>query len=379
MDQAVGLEGRLAHQLDQVGEGLDDPERAGAVGAEATLEAAQHLALDQRHEGEGEQQDDEDRRRPRWRRSTRPRLVASGSTGAHGFAHLYARRQLGAVLRGDPDRTRHKRGVDARAQLDRGSVRAHDHLVAVCDRAPVGVLGRDLDLGGRALEGELGHVLDHGIGEERSVADQLERAAAGRRLGLRLGGRERPLPRRAAGSAERSPSEESATSPSAFAASSVKARRRGGHGTRDARPTPRKRTSPSSLARARRRPLPRRARYAEALAQLRQPGQLGADGRGAGAAQTLQAALEIAHRPLSLEVAGRRQHQVGPGGRVAGEKRQRHRRAGALAASSRTSGRSPPRRPRRLGGRSARAGVRRRSSAAAQASATPRGFGVAGR
>ena len=134
------------------------------------------------------------------------------------------------------------------------------------------VVARELDLAGRPLELQLGRPLDGGAGEERAVGDEAQALSAG-------GGRARLL-------ADRRP---------------LGARRqRGaladlaeGDAAEAARPRPRRRR-------------PRRAGEsvdAEALGELRDPGELVGHGREHGAALALQAALEVDRRPVALEVA----------------------------------------------------------------------------
>ena len=59
-----GPELLLAQQLDDVGQRLQQPERADAVGAVAALEAAEQLALDEQHERHQLQPDGEDHDAP---------------------------------------------------------------------------------------------------------------------------------------------------------------------------------------------------------------------------------------------------------------------------------------------------------------------------
>ena len=71
------------------------------------------------------------------------------------------------MLLGDPSDAFDELAVDARAELDRGPVRAQGDDVARRDPAPVGVPCGELDLALGPLELELGHTLDLGAGEER--------------------------------------------------------------------------------------------------------------------------------------------------------------------------------------------------------------------
>src|SRR4029079_6927556 len=63
VDRALGVERLLADQINQVGDRMQKPERPGAVGPVAELHPAQHLALDQRHVREGQQQQVDDQER----------------------------------------------------------------------------------------------------------------------------------------------------------------------------------------------------------------------------------------------------------------------------------------------------------------------------
>ena len=99
--------------------------------------------------------------------------------------------------------------VDARPELERGAVRADDDGIAGRDRPSGRVLGRELELGRRTLEGELADALDERAGEERSIAEEAELAeevpvCGPRRCnGLDLGSRCRRLVRRPCGEGSR--------------------------------------------------------------------------------------------------------------------------------------------------------------------------------
>src|SRR5919108_5272174 len=87
------------------------------------------------------------------------------------------RERTDMFLGGADDAGRHVR-VDDGAKLDGRAVGAHPNGVSVADRAQRGVVRRELELSLRTQELKLGHALDGGAGEERAVADELQRAAA---------------------------------------------------------------------------------------------------------------------------------------------------------------------------------------------------------
>ena len=138
-----------------------------------------------------------------------------------------------------------------------------------------------------------------GAGEERAVADELQRAEE-RALGLA----------RAAAAPPSSPRPERCTGPGRAA---VPARPRP--------PRPRRRRGAGELVEHDRRV--RRDVDAEAGRELREPGALVRAGRDHRAPLALQAALEVHRRAVALEVARRRQHEIGPADREALEHRDR--------------------------------------------------------
>ena len=71
--------------------------------------------------------------------------------------------------------------VDRGSELNRRAVRAHADRLAAPHAQTLGVFDGKLDLWRRPLELELRDALDGGAGEERPVAEQLERPAG--RLG----------------------------------------------------------------------------------------------------------------------------------------------------------------------------------------------------
>ena len=122
----------------------------------------------------------------------------------------------------------------------------------------------------------------------------------------------------------------------------------------------------------------RRELDAEALGELRDPGELVGARRDDGAALALQAALEVERRAVALEVARARKDEVGEAGGTTPRTSRSRSRASACSASARTPGSS--------GRLVARDDDEHRldvldspSSAQLQASATPRPFGVRGR
>ena len=122
----------------------------------------------------------------------------------------------------------------------------------------------------------------------------------------------------------------------------------------------------------------RRELDVEALGELREPGELVRHGRDHGAPQPLDAALEVDEGAVALEVARAGQDEVGPADGEALEHRDREHALGLLGEGAHGRvGRSlvagDDQEPDRL--RVLLVAVR----APAQASATPRPFGVAGR
>ena len=172
-DRGVGAEDLLADQLEDVGERLQQPDRADAVRPVAVLEAADQLALDHGQHRDDHEDDQEDHDRLD---DHDPGRLGEVDVGERDHArHLLGvasgcrcprasrSRRLGAVERvrvvGRPcprSGTR-RRGASARAARPapgRWSVRPHRDLVAVGEPEPLGVGGRELDplLGARKLQ-----------------------------------------------------------------------------------------------------------------------------------------------------------------------------------------------------------------------------------
>ncbi len=193
--------------------------------------------------------------------------------------------------------------VDACRQRDRAAVRADRDEVAGRDLAPPCVVGRELELGLRPLELELGDALDGGAGEERLVGDESDLAA------LRL-----LLRRRAGPELRRAPAL---------------------RGSRAAAPARRPRRT---RVRRRRAPRPRRRRRAAygatSTSNRAASCEIHSSSSGQGGStvrrEPLQPALEVDERAVALEVARARQDQVGPAGGEPAEHRDHDRRLGLL-------------------------------------------------
>ncbi len=182
-----------------------------------------------------------------------------------------------------------RRAADAGAQLDRGPVRADADGVAGRDAPALGVVRGELDLGGRALELELGRALDRRPGEERAVALQAQVAeqVLARRLGQRVGRRRRGGRRGHVGRSGR----QGRTLPDlAVGDAAVQLLGELGEDDRGVR----------------------RDRDAEALGELRDPRELVRGGRDRRAAQALDASFEVDVGAVALEVARAGQDEVGP-------------------------------------------------------------------
>ena len=185
VDRRGREEALLADQLDEVGDRLEEPERAGAVRAVAELHAPEHLALDPGHVGERAEQQVDDQER--LDRGDPPGLV-------HGFVTSTKPPSSPACSLGDPRDPGSQRRVDPGAQLAENGLVRDRHGLAVQDLARLGVLGRELDLGRRPLELQLGNPLDGRAREERAVTDEPQLSlAAG--LGHRVRQRPRAGPR----------------------------------------------------------------------------------------------------------------------------------------------------------------------------------------
>src|SRR5262249_11106380 len=150
--------------------------------------------------------------------------------------------------------------------------------VAARDAARPRVLAGQLDLGLGALELQLRHTLDRRAREERLVADQAQAVALrGRRLLWQLGRR-----RLRAGAQQRVLADLAERQPVVDLGRELREDRR------------RERVD----------------LHAEALGELRDPGELVRRGRDRRAAQALQPALEVDVRAVALEVARARQDEV---------------------------------------------------------------------
>jgi len=121
-----GWKGALRISLMKSAKGCQDGVRAGPVGAKRRWKRAEQLALDQRHEGEAEQDT---------MMITKASMVAihQGWTVARGARRLMAcspprRAPARGVRRGGSDHAGQERRVDPGAQCDPGSVRAHDDV-----------------------------------------------------------------------------------------------------------------------------------------------------------------------------------------------------------------------------------------------------------
>ena len=171
-----GVESLLADELDQVGDRLEQAERAGAVRAVAELHPSEHLSLEPGRVGEGgHDQVDHDRHRddrdpPRlghgdtltWVTSTR--LVQPG--------RVLARDAHGAGGRSPEMRARSVTDVPFERDLDD---------VALRDLSGPRVRAGQLDLAVAALEVELGRALDRRAREERLERQEPERPSPTRR------------------------------------------------------------------------------------------------------------------------------------------------------------------------------------------------------
>ena len=172
---AAGENASLRIELHEVGDRLQQAERAGAVRAVAELHPAHHLPLDQRQVREEAEQDVDDDQRLDERDP--PRLVRRHAvTALLGLRDLDDAAEAVRVLERDARDARAQAAVDARRQRDRAAVRADGDEVAGRDPAPPRVVGRELELRLRPLELELRDALDGGAGEERLVRDEADLA-----------------------------------------------------------------------------------------------------------------------------------------------------------------------------------------------------------
>src|SRR5439155_6148992 len=201
------------------------------------------------------------------------------STRGRSLGDLHGSAQLAGVLGGDADDALTRALRDAGAGLERGPVVRDRDGLARRNPAPAGVAGRELDLGGGALELELGDSLDRRAREEGPVADEAQALAfrgglAGKlRCGRFAAGAQRRLfADLAEGQAVVDPLRD-------FGEDGGRVR-----GDLDG----------------------------EALRQLRDPGELVGGGWDHGSADALQSALEVDVGAVSLEVARPGKDEVGP-------------------------------------------------------------------
>ena len=205
VDRRSGEEALLAQQLDQVGDRLQQPEPARAVGPVALLHSPDQLPLEPGGVGEREQHEVRDHEcldeRDPPRLGHAETLRCSGGAGAGAIAAPRRRSQTRSVslmTRPPPAlasassfRDLHRvvearrvvlwhadgwgeAAVEAGPQLDARPVGTQRYQRAARDAAGRCVLGRDLHLGSRPLELQLGHALDCGAGEERAVGQQTQ-------------------------------------------------------------------------------------------------------------------------------------------------------------------------------------------------------------
>ena len=282
LDRARRRERLLAHELHEVGDRLQQAERARAVRPVAQLHAAHHLALDQRQvreEDEDDVDDDDgfDERDP-------PGLCHAVASFLGEGARVDAAAQALRVLVGDQRDALAQLVGEACAQLDRRAVARHGDEVAVRDPVRARVRARERHLGLRALELELRDALDGGAGEERLVRDEAQARRGGAGAGSGTGG----------------------TSTCA-GASGVAAQRRA---LADLAERQAAVAALRELGEDRRRV--RRELDAEARRELRDPLELVRAGRRRRPAQALQPAFDVDVGAVALEVARARQDEVGP-------------------------------------------------------------------
>ena len=214
-----------------------------------------------------------------------PFVAARDEEPAHTLDDLDVEVEVGGVLLGDARDALDELAVDARAELDRGAVRAERDEVAARDPAPVGVApprarprarGAGTGARGRARPGARRRAAGSAGAGACPTKWSARRVGPAARRRLRRGlGRD---VRRARGQRR-----------------ALAERRRGRGRRRSGRRAPR--TRPPRAARA---PTSKRC------GELREPGELVGHGRRHGAAQALHAALEVHRGALALERRGRR-------------------------------------------------------------------------